>query len=64
MGIFKKNCEYCRKKITKGEETIREVKALGFVGTKKKAFCCSDHADGYEKELEGHLKKPKKGGCC
>ena len=64
MSLFKKKCEYCREKIEKGKEAFKDVKIPGFIGTRKKAFCCSNHADGYEKELEGHLKKPRKGGGC
>lgn len=64
MSLFKKKCEYCREKIEKDKEIKKDVKVPGFIGTKKKAFCCSDHADGYEGEVEEHLKKPKKGGCC
>ena len=64
MSLFKKKCECCREKIEKDKEIKKDVKISGFVGTKNKAFCCSDHADGYEGELEEHLKKPKKGGCC
>jgi hypothetical protein len=63
MSLFKKKCEYCRKKI-EGKEIFKNVKVSGFIGTHPKAFCCSDHADGYEKELEQHLKKSKCGGCC
>ncbi len=64
MSLFKKKCEYCKEKIEKDKEMKKDVKVPGFIGTKKKDFCCSGHAEGYEKEVEEHLKKPKKGGCC
>lgn len=66
MNLFKKKCEYCRKKIEKQKEIMKDVKTPGFVGTKEKAFCCSGHANSYEKELEEHLKNSKKcgGSCC
>ncbi len=64
MSLFKKKCECCREKIEKDKEMKKDVKVPGFMGTKKKDFCCSDHADRYEKEVEEHLKKPKKGGGC
>jgi len=56
---FKKKCGYCGEKIEKGEEVFRDVKVPGFIGTREKAFCCSEHANSYEKEIKG-----KKCGCC
>ena len=64
MGLFKKKCEYCREKIEKGKEVFRNVKVPGFVGVSKGAFCCSEHANAYEREVEEHLKKSKSGGRC
>ena len=64
MSLFKKKCEYCKKKIEKEKEVFRDVKVPAFIGTRKKAFCCQKHADGYEKEVEEHLKKPQSGGSC
>lgn len=66
MGLLKKKCEYCRKKIEKDSEIKKDVKILGFVGTRPKSFCCSEHAEGYEKDVEEHMKKNKNGGggCC
>ena len=64
MSLFKKKCEYCRKKIEKGEEIFRDVKVPGFIGTRQKAFCCNEHANAYEREVEEHLKKLKSGGSC
>lgn len=63
MGLFRKKCEYCGKKIEKGEEVFRDVKVPGFIGTREKAFCCSEHANNYEKEIEEHMKKGGK-SCC
>lgn len=66
MGLFKKKCEYCKEKIDKGNEINKEVKIPGFIGTRKKPFCCSEHANNYEKEVEEHLKNSKENGgsCC
>lgn len=64
MGLLRKKCEYCREKIEKGKEIFRNVKIPGFIGTRQKAFCCHEHADSYEREVEEHLKKSKSGGSC
>lgn len=64
MSLLKKKCEYCRKKIKKGKEVLKDVKVPGFIGTREKAFCCSEHSSTYEREVEEHLKKPKQGGSC
>lgn len=64
MNLFKKKCEYCRKKIDKGKEVEKDVKIPGFVGTRPKNFCCEEHSEEYGKELEEYLKKPKSGGGC
>ena len=64
MSLLKKKCEYCKKKIEKGKEVFKDVKVSGFIGTREKAFCCSEHGGNYERELEEHLKKPKSGGGC
>ncbi len=64
MGLLKKKCGYCNKKIDKGDEVFKDVKTPEFVGTRQKAFCCSEHAENYQREI---LEKPKKsggGGCC
>ena len=58
MSLFKKKCEYCGGKIEKEKEVFRNVKTPEFIGTRKKAFCCSGHANTYKKELEEHMKKP------
>ena len=63
MSLFKKKCEYCKKKIEKGQEIFRDVKDPVFVGTKQKVFCCSKHADSYENETNT-AKKSKGGSCC
>ncbi len=66
MGLFRKKCEYCKKKIEKGQEIFKDVKNPISVGTKQKAFCCSKHAENYIKEMEEYLEicKNKGGGCC
>ena len=61
MTLFKKKCEYCKKKIEKGQEIFRDVKDPVFIGTKEKAFCCSEHADSYAEESSN---AKKCGGCC
>jgi len=62
MNLFRKECEYCKEKIEKEQEVFRNVKDPVFVGTKRKAFCCENHADKYEEEV----KNAKKCGssCC
>ena len=62
MALFKKKCEYCRKKINRGEEVFRDVKDPVFVGTRQKAFCSSEHADSYEYEVKNS--KSCGSGCC
>lgn len=65
MSLFKKKCEYCRKKIEKGTEHFEEVTVPGYVGTFKKAFCCRTHVNKYGLDIEEYLKKPRaRGGCC
>lgn len=64
MSLFKKKCEYCRKKIEKEKEIFRDVKVPAFIGTKEKAFCCREHADSYEKDLEEYMKNSKCGKSC
>ena len=64
MDLFRKKCEYCKEKIDKGKEIFKDVKVLGFIGTRKKAFCCEEHANSYEKEIEEYMKSSKKGSCC
>jgi hypothetical protein len=65
MGLFAKKCDYCRTKIEKGKEIKKGVKIPGYVGTHPKNFCCEEHADEYQQEIEKEMKKPKSsGGCC
>ena len=64
MSLLKKKCEYCREKIKKEKVVLKNVKVPGFIGTRKKAFCCPGHASTYEREVEEHLKKPQQGGSC
>jgi hypothetical protein len=51
MSLFRKKCAYCGEKIEKGNELFKDVKDPAFVGTRKKAFCCSEHAKDYEESL-------------
>jgi len=65
IGLFAKKCEYCRTKIEKGKEIRKDVKVPGYVGTHPKNFCCGEHTNKYEYEMEEYMKKPgKSGGCC
>ena len=64
MALFRKKCEYCKEKIDKGSEVFKEVKDPVFVGVKKRAFCCGEHANSYVKEVEEFLKKSKCGKSC
>lgn len=65
MSLFEKKCSYCKSKIEKNKKIERNVKVPGFIGTRKKTFCCKGHADKYEKEVEECMKKPMvKGSCC
>ncbi len=66
MNIFRKKCEYCNEKIDKGEEVFDNVKVPGFIGTKKRAFCCEEHVKVYKKEVDEYLEKSKSfgGSCC
>ncbi|PIO07349.1 hypothetical protein COU59_03415 [Candidatus Pacearchaeota archaeon CG10_big_fil_rev_8_21_14_0_10_34_12] len=66
MSLLKKKCAYCGNKIDRGREVFRDVKIIGFVGTKRKPFISKEHADSYEKEIEEYLKNQKKcgGSCC
>ena len=64
MSLFKKKCEYCRKRIDKGKEVSRNVKVPGFIGTREKAFCSGKHAESYEKETNEYLKESKCGESC
>ncbi len=62
MNFFRKKCEYCKKKIEKGEEIFRDVNDPVFVGTRRKVFCCESHADFYEQEVNNA--KKCKSSCC
>lgn len=63
MSLFRKKCEYSKMKIERGKEIFRMVKLPEFTVKKKKAFCCEEHADAYEKNLE-NKKCCGSGGCC
>ena len=62
MGLFRKKCEYCKKKIEKGQEVFRDVKDPVFIGTREKAFCCSGHANSYMEEVKNA--EECSSGCC
>ena len=64
MSLLKKKCGYCGKKIDKGEEIFRNVKVPEFTGIRERAFCSSEHANSYEKEIEEYMKNKKGGSCC
>jgi len=66
MNLFKKKCGYCKNKIEKEKEIFRDVKNPVFIGTRKKTFCCEEHADNYEKEIKEYIKncKTQGGNCC
>ena len=57
MLIFRKECGYCKTKINKEEEVFRNVKDPVFIDKRQKAFCCSEHADSYEKEIKEYVMK-------
>jgi len=52
MGLFRKECEFCKTKINKGEEIFRTVKDPVFIGTSQKPFCCSEHADSFKEYMK------------
>lgn len=64
MSLFRKKCEYCKKKIEKGKEIFRNVKIPGFIGIRERAFCSQEHVNSYEKEIEEHAKNSKCGSSC
>lgn len=61
MSLFRKECGYCKTKINKGEEVFRTVIDPVYIGTSQKAFCCSEHADGFKESMK-HLKRCS--SCC
>ena len=56
MGLFRKECGFCKTKINKSEEVFRYVKDPVFIDKRQKAFCCSDHAESYEKAIKEKMK--------
>ena len=53
MGLFKRRCTYCGKKINKGEEVWEKVKIPEFTGIRLRAFCSKEHAEFYKKCVKG-----------
>ena len=64
MGLFRKKCAYCKKKIEKGRELLKDVKVPEFVGTRPKIFCSEGHFEMYKKEVNEKSKCGSGGGCC
>jgi hypothetical protein len=52
MGLFRKKCTYCKKKINKGEEFWERVKVPEFIEKKLRAFCSQEHAELYKKKVK------------
>lgn len=53
MGLFKKKCAYCKKKIDKGDEVWEEVKVPEFKNKVIRPFCSEEHAEIYKKCVKG-----------
>jgi len=64
MNLFRKKCEYCKEKIENGKELFRDVKDPAFIRTRKKTFCCKEHADNFESDVKECCKNSKGRGCC
>lgn len=62
MNLFRKKGEYCKEKIEKNKEIFSDVKDQVFIGTKRKSFCCEEHANKYEQESAGA--KKCRSSCC
>jgi len=60
MILFKKKCQYCGKKIEKGEEVLARVKIPEFIDSKVRAFCSEEHVKLYKKNI---TKTPSKSSC-
>ncbi len=56
MGLFKKRCVYCNKKINQGDEVWEEVKVPEFKGIHLQPFCSEVHAEFYKKNVKGTLR--------
>jgi ribosomal protein L24E len=53
MGLFKKKCALCGRKIEKGKELIRAVKVPEFADFKDMPFCSKKHAQQYDQHIKG-----------
>ncbi|NCN51955.1 hypothetical protein GW931_03010 [archaeon] len=62
MSFLKKKCEYCKNKIDKDKEIVRDVKDPVFIGTRPKNFCSKEYADNYGEKSS--CCKESGGGCC
>ena len=60
MGLFRKKCAYCNKKIERGDEIMAEVKVPEFKNKVIRPFCSEEHADFYKKFVKG---TPSKNSC-
>jgi hypothetical protein len=52
MGLFKKKCAYCNKKINKGDEILAEVKVPEFINKVTRAFCSPEHVELYKQYVK------------
>ncbi len=64
MSFLKKKCAYCKDKIDKGKELVKDVKVPEFVGTRPKHFCSEEHARKYQEQINEKSKCEKGGSCC
>ncbi len=53
MGLLKKKCAYCKKRIEKGKEIFAEVIIPEFINSKMKTFCSQEHYENYLEENKG-----------
>jgi len=60
MGLFKKKCAYCNKKINKGDEILVEVKDPAFIDKVIRAFCSLEHVTLYKQ----YVKNIPRGNSC
>ncbi len=64
MNLFSKKCWYCRNKIEKTKEIIKDVRVIGYIGTSPKNFCSNEHANKYEDEIKKRINEKKQGKSC